>query len=947
MKKLFLLSTATLFHWAIQAQVVTTVPPYFTLEDSVTITFNATQGNGVLNGTTPVYVHTGVINSESAHGGDWQNQVSTWAENTASTLMTSLGGNQHRIGLRPTNYYGAGDWQGVRALAMVFRNSAGTQVGQNADGSDIFIPVFTTTTSLDAVIMNPIVKGRVVSVNDPVTFNVRSNNPGSLIRLYRDGVLLNQGIGDNLSTNIATPASGKFYLSYTCEAGGVTISDTTYYVVRPAVTVQDPPAGTEPGITIVNSTTVRLCLWAPFKQFAYAVGDFSNWELDPAYMMNRSLDGERYWITLNNVTPGQEYRFEYYVDGMYRVADPYSYKVLEEFSDGAINPNIYPDLIPYPEGLTSGDVSVFQTEMTPYQWVSGTFQRPAKEDLVIYELLIRDFSFRKSFSAVIDSLDYLKDLGVNAIKLMPIMEFEGNDSWGYNPTFFMAVDKKYGPANELKRLIDECHQKGIAVILDIVPNHSFGRNPYVQLYWDEGMQRPSANSPYHNPVATHPFSVGYDFNHESQYVRQMFKRIFRYWINEFKIDGYRVDLSKGLTQNNTGSDVGAWSAFDQSRINIIFDYANDIWALDPGFHLILEHLGDNSEETVLANGNIMLWGKATDQFNQATMGYQNNSDWGWQTSYQAKGWNSPRLVSYMESHDEERLMFKNVNFGNNSQAGYNARDTAIAVSRMEAAGAMHFLIPGPKMLWQFGELGYDISINWPSGMEISRTAPKPVRWTYFWEEPRQRLYKVWSAIMKLKHMQPVYSVTTYGLDLWGFGKRMWLSHPDMNTSVTANFGVTAFDMTPDFQNTGTWYNYMTGEPLQVNQTNMTLNYQPGQYYIYTTQPLPIPDFSYTAEPVTPGSISESDVFSTNVYPNPTTGNTFIEFDPKGERVTGVEIFDLMGRPVKRFDQTYTIGLNRLSWNGADQNGSPLPSGQYVVSISTDVRRVCRMVLLSR
>lgn len=942
---IFCLLLAPLFA---SAQVVSTSPAYITVSDSVTITFNSGQGNGALSNTSPVYIHTGVIKTGSAYEGDWKNQVTRWAENTTSTTLTNMGGGQHLIGLKPTNYYGVGNWEGVRALAMVFRNANGTLVGSNADGSDIFIPVFATTTALDAVIMSPMVKGKIVQANEPLSFNVRSNNPGSLIRLYRDGTMIGQGIGDNVSANLSTSTPGKYYLWYTCEANGTTVTDTTYFVVRPSVSVQDPPIGIQPGITVVNSTTVTLCLWAPFKDFAYAVGDFSNWEVDPAYMMKRSVDGERYWITLNNVTPGQEYRFEYYVDGRYRVADPYSYKVLEEFSDGAINPNIYPNLIPYPTGLTSGDVSVFQTDMPQYQWVSGTFQRPAKEDLVIYELLIRDFSFRKSFGAVIDSLQYLKKLGVNAIQLMPVMEFEGNDSWGYNPTFFMAVDKKYGPANELKRLVDRCHQEGIAVILDIVPNHSFGRNPYVQLYWDPGQLRPSANSPYHNPVATHPFSVGYDFNHESPYVRQMFKRTFRYWIDEFRIDGYRFDLSKGLTQNNTGEDIGAWSAYDQSRINIIFDYANYIWSVDPNFHLILEHLGDNSEETVLANGNIMLWGKATDQFNQATMGYQNNSDWGWQTSYQAKGWNMPRLVSYMESHDEERLMFKNVTYGNNSQPGYSARDTATAVSRMEAAGAMHFLIPGPKMLWQFGELGYDISIFWPSGMDLSRVAPKPVRWTYFWEEPRQRLYKVWSAIMKLKHMQPVYSVTTYGLDLWGFGKRMWLSHPDMNTSVTANFGVTAFDMTPDFQNTGTWYNYMTGEPLQVNQTNMTLNYQPGQYYIYTTQPLPVPDLSYTPEPVIPPTVSEVDAMFTAIYPNPSTGNLFIEFDAKGETVQNVTIHDLMGRPVRTFSKgIHNAGLNRVSWNGCDENGTPVSDGQYVVSITTQNHRISRMVVLTR
>jgi 1,4-alpha-glucan branching enzyme len=931
------------------AQVVSTDIPYITVEDSVTLTFNSNQGNGALGGTNQVYIHTGLVKNNSDHEGDWGNQRGIWGEADPTLLLSNIGGGQHRIGINIEDFYNTGTWDGVRAMAMVFRDAAGNTVGQNADGSDILIPIFETTTDLEAVILDPIVEGKIVEQNAGLVFEVRSNNPNSLINLYQDGNLIGQSLGDAASASVSTSALGRSDLSYTVEQGGTTISGESYFIVHTAPNIQDPPQGIEPGITVVNSNTVTFCLWAPFKQYAYFIGDVTDWQVDPAYQMNKSVDGERYWITLNNVTPQTEYRFQYFVDGQFKIADPYSYKVLEEFSDAGINPNIYPNLIDYPD-QTHGNVSVYETDMEEYQWQVQNYQRPLKEDLIIYELLIRDFSFRKSFSSVIDSLDYLQKLGINAIKLMPIMEFEGNDSWGYNPIFFMAVDKKYGPANDLKWLIDECHQRGIAVILDIVPNHSFRRNPYVKMYWDAGLQRPSWQSPYHNPVATHPFSVGYDFNHESQYVRQMFHRIFRYWIEEFRVDGYRVDLSKGLTQTNSGQDIGAWTNYDQSRVNIIFDYANTIWSYSPDFHLILEHLGDNGEETALANGNIMLWSKATDQFNQATMGYQEQSDWGFQTSYQAKGWNLPRAVSYMESHDEDRLMFRNVTYGNTANPNHNCADTTTALYRMQAAAAMFTLIPGPKMLWQFGELGYDISIFWPSGLDLSRTAAKPIRWNYFWEEPRQKLYKVWSAVNALKHMQPVYSVTTYGLDLGGTGKRMWLSHPDMNTSVTANFDVNGFDMTPDFQNTGTWYNYLTGEPLQVNETNMTLYYEPGQYYIFTDQPLPIPDTSFTPEPEEPGpgSVAENDPLQTRIYPNPSSDMFFIEYELGNDDARDIRVTDITGRHIRSINPTDNrTGLNRVVWYGNDHNGAAVSNGQYIVTITTDKYSTSKLVVLNR
>src|SRR5690606_13484994 len=98
----------------------------------------------------------------------------------------------------------------------------------------------------------------------------------------------------------------------------------------------------------------------------------------------------------------------------------------------------------YPQGKTTGNVSVIQGGSTKYSWKNNTFQRPETKDLVIYELHLRDFLGAHSYSALKDTLNYLSRLGVNAIELMPVKEFEGNSSWGYNPSFFFAADKYYG-----------------------------------------------------------------------------------------------------------------------------------------------------------------------------------------------------------------------------------------------------------------------------------------------------------------------------------------------------------------------------------------------------------------------------------------------------------------------------------------------------------------------
>jgi hypothetical protein len=151
---------------------------------------------------------------------------------------------------------------------------------------------------------------------------------------------------------------------------------------------------------------------------------------------------------------------------------------------------------------------------------------------------------------------------------------------------------------------------------------------------------------------------------------------------------------------------------------------------------------------------MLLWGNANYQFNQSTMGYSSGSDF--QNAIfnsSAKGWSKPHLVAYMESHDEERLNYKNINFGNSSGA-YNTKDPATALKRNEMAAAFWAMIPGPKMIWQFGELGYDFSINTCSnGVTVDNTcrlSTKPIKWDYYNITGRRALFEVYKQLLALK-----------------------------------------------------------------------------------------------------------------------------------------------------------------------------------------------------
>jgi glycosidase len=825
------------------AQVVTTTPLYPMETDSIVVFLDATKPGAeeLLNYTGTVYAHTGV----NTNLGNWRYVIGTWGNNQTQPALTRLGPNLYRLIIgRPRQFYGiTNPAEKILTLNFVFRSAEANKQTR----PDIFIRIYQPGVNL--VIQNPAVEVKFgdplrspafVKFGETVQIDVRAivlQTQIQSIRLFVNGnqvaqsdsarllfnfVHSNYPIGANNIRVIATPTSG--------------VSDTSNFVMfcNPQIVNASLPANIKPGINYTSPVTATLALFAPYKDFIYVIGDFNDWKVQTSHFMKRQFvnpDSVIWWIELSNLTPAFEYAFQYLVDGKIRTGDPYSEKILDPWNDQYIPPQVYPNLKAYPTGKTESIVSVLQTAQTQYQWQVTNFQKPPKENLIIYELLVRDFSTQKSFQFLIDTLSYLKNLGVNAIELMPIMEFSGNLSWGYNPIYHLAVDKFYGPANKLKQFIDLCHQNGIAVILDQVLNHADYHSPLVMMWWDSQNNRPAANNPYFNQTPRHPFSVFYDFNHESNATKYFVDRVNEYWIKEFKFDGIRFDLSKGFTQNFT-NDVNAWSQYDQSRINLLTRMANKIWQVDPTNYVILEHFAANNEEIVLSNAGMLLWGNLNYQYNEATMGYASDLSWG---SYKARGWQHPHLITYMESHDEERLMYKNLQFGN-SFGSYNIRNLRTALHRIQLAGAFLFTIPGPKMIWQFGELGYDVSIEFNG-----RTGEKPVRWNYYSEPDRLNLFKVFRELIKLKKTYPAFNTTNYTIDVGGYVKKINLMHPSMDIAVIGNFYVDNITPNANFSKTGWWYNHFTRDSLFVTNTGMPITLKPGEFHIFTTVRLPAPE----------------------------------------------------------------------------------------------------------
>jgi hypothetical protein len=478
-----------------------------------------------------------------------------------------------------------------------------------------------------------------------------------------------------------------------------------------------------------------------------------------------------------------------------------------------------------------------------------------------------------------------------------------------------------------------------------VLNHAFGQSPMVQLYFNRQLNRPAADNPWFNEVDRHPFSVGYDFNHESPHTQYFVDRVNEFWLQEYRVDGYRFDLSKGFTQRNTLGNVELWSQYDQSRIDFLTRMANHIWSVDPTSYVILEHFAENSEERVLAQRGMMLWGNMNHNYNEATMGYNedNKSDLSG-GSYKQRGWEQPHLVTYMESHDEERLMVKNQLFGNASGT-YNTRNPATALQRMELAAAFFFTIPGPKMIWQFGELGYDYSINrCPNGTinNDCRTAPKPIVWNYYQDPNRQRLFNVYAGLIRLKTTQPAFRTENFTLNVGGPLKTIHLNHPTLNVTVVGNFGLTAASINPQFQAAGTWYDYITGASLEVSNPTAAITLQPGEYRVYTSARLNNAGILTAA----PEELVKAKHLTLGSYPNPSFAHTTLLYELPVSAEVSVAVFNLLGQRVKTFPvQRQAAGAHALPWDLRSDGGAKVSRGVYLAQIKAGkALRTVRLVV---
>ncbi len=919
---------------------LSTNPSPFEVNQSVTITVDInssdTNCNSISNPDS-VYMHAGIGDDSSPWG---YSVIGNWGQDDGVGQMSDNGNGTWSITIVPEEYFSLTAGQAVSAtkMGLVFRNEDGTQELKDQGCSDFFINVG----SFQVEMINPDSSGVIlVDYNESTQILAQNTNGNADYELYANGELIDSQSNinfyngyqfDNLTENQ--------YCELHVTQNGSTV-ERKFTILINNTSIESIPESLEDGINYNDNDNTKaiLVLSAPYKDFIYVAGDFNFWSPTSEYAMKKDSSSDRFWLEIEDLDPDQTYTYQYWVSdlspidespSLVKTADPFSTMVLSPFDDPWIPEDSYPNLPEYPyEYGIEREVTVLKTGQEDYNWQVNDFVKPKKEDLIIYEVLIRDFDSERTYQNLIDRIDYFKDLNVNAIELMPVMEYEGNESWGYNTSFHMSVDKFYGPEEKLKQFVDLCHQNDIAVILDIALNHITGRSPFVRMWMNDpdnnGWGSVSEENPYLNEVAKHSYSVFEDFNHQSYLTQYYTKRVIKHWVEEFKIDGFRWDLTKGFTQNCNAGDDGCTNAYQQDRVDILKSYADYSWSLDPDHYVIFEHLGGSSEEQQWANyrlnegKGIMMWGKVNNPYYQLLMGYGSDSNFGG-IGHESRGFQGKRLLGYFESHDEERIMYKALQYGNNWD-GYNIQELNIALSRMSAIGAMSLTIPGPKMIWHFSDLGmenslftcYDGSVNEPD-CKLD-TKPQP-QWANNWlsNDNRREVYDNWSRIIDLKINEDVfegnYSITSGSLTpivyIWDDN----ISSSELkNVIILANFDVVDQSVTPYFPYTGTWFDLMDedGETtLNVASTTDQIILHPGEFKIYGNQ--------------ASTTLSNTVIDDINLILSPNPSVDFITINKDADLI---EIYDVAGKKLLSFNniiENQQLDINQLQ------------TGYYIVKV---------------
>ncbi len=648
--------------------------------------------------------------------------------------------------------------------------------------------------------------------------------------------------------------------------------------------------------------TVTFALLAPGKAFVSLVGDFNSWDADTG-LMKYDAAKDIYW--LNIPLSAGSYEYMYVLNSEKTVGDPFATDV--NWTDASGNEH----------WASENQKSVAHIGGEAFSWSDHEFVKPEMKDLIIYETLIRDFTATGDITGMIAKLDYLKDLGINAIELLPPTEFPGESSWGYNPAFFMAVESTYGTPEDMKNFVNEAHARGIAVLVDLVFNHADGSSPYEQMYGTD-----YDNSPYMHAEGN---DWGFpDFDHGRTGTQALTSATVRHWIKEYHVDGYRYDHTPGIGWHGTAEfGVSYFSNEAYVEDNDVYQIAehfwDDIWSLIQSTH-ISSHWHDAFHDQMKAN-------LRQGDFEGSTYGDMTKTQRG--IDFSADGFlDAEACVNYLESHDEQRVIF---------EAQTNGLSYDQALKKAELAAEVLFTSTGIPMLYMGAELG----------MDTERTLDyNPIRWYYLDNPQLSLLHEKYQKLIWLRNNYAALRSNNIDVVYKSSTRKVIIHHRTLDGTpsvvVAINFNTSDQTLDIEFPGAGTWYEYTQGE---------TIDLATSVYGSYTIPASSARIFTNVRQWVSTDDQASlpTEYALQPAFPNPFNSSTTIRFDLPEASSAGLKVYDVRGREVwshKEGIAHYAAGSHEIIWNGSNDQNESVAAGIYFVELRTpDFRKIQKLMLI--
>ncbi len=695
-------------------------------------------------------------------------------------------------------------------------------------------------------------------------------------------------------------------------ANGRISFDRVQVEVVPTIVHEPAPPGIDDGLTVTGHG-ITFALYAPAKEYVAICGNF-NRSFPNGELMK--LSGDTLWWTSQRLSDG-DYWYQYNLEGIKRIADPWSADVQWK-QPGTMDES----------GNYQHARSRFLVGEIPFQWADGDFVRPSVEKLVVYELHVSDFAARPdgsigTYQDVLAKIDegYFDSLGINVVELMPLNEFEGENSWGYNPSFYLAPETAYGTPGELKTLIDRFHHHGIAVLLDVVFNHLWGSAPLFQLYqpldeWDY-REHDYDNCPYFHDQ---PSQWGYKLQHWQEVNGRRYRTwkhvtdALRTWVEEYHLDGFRYDVAWGV----------GWDGYNQNGMSFYTWYLNN---LDSTLIQIIEEDNAyrvNTTETDAAwNFSYFHALKANlQQINDSGHSWGNMSSLGHELSYASQGFDMPYgPLNYLESHDETRIIYE--------ATVYQDMDHQTAIKKSKLGATVLLTGTGTPMLYA----GQEFAQNGISRDEYGNIMPQPLQWQNLQTAPGVQLFQHYRRLIWLRRNLGILTSNSFAIRsasnatkhivYWRGG-----TEDDEQVVVAANFDTMDHAIDVEFPDSGIWYEFTEDDSMLVLEGELAGYVLPASSArVFVNERI----WPTAVDGIGDGLLPESLMLSQN-YPNPYARTTRIECAvPKYEYgPVRLEIVNLSGQLVSVLTgKIQGAGHYTFEFTGRDSRGRRLPSAVYL------------------